>query len=608
MLRAFPQLVAGLGLLVAVGCAPDMHLVSPLMPEQRHIDIPDISALPKAQIPDVPPPPTVADPQPQLKERYLTLNEAIRIGLANSKVVRILAGVTATASGQTIYDPAITNTTIDQEQAAFDPVLDVENRWERVNTLTPILDAFVPRRALITDLVSDNYDLKASLSKKNLTGGVATVSFADTLSHFEPGVFPLNPQNVHATTLQYTQPLLQGAGVAVNMVPIVVARLNTERSFFQLKDSMQESVRGIVEAYWNLVFARTDEWARRQQVKQGEESYERAKARKEKGFATAGEVAQTLTALANFRATLIAAQGNVLQREDALRNILGLPPSDGTHLIPISPPALLRLDINWGEIMRLAEEHRPDLIELKLIIEADQQLVLQANNQAMPKLDATALYRWNGLEGTTPSGAHVGTRGDLYGDWMVGVNFSLPLGLRKERAVLRQQQLIVARDWANLDQGLHAAVHDLSTSTRNVALYYSEYRAYKEAREAARINLDEQLENYKTGRTIFLNVLQAITDWGNAVSAEAQAVTLYNTELATLERQTGTILETHGVHFFEERFGAIGPLGRLAHPQPYPSAMAPGPNTDVYPSMNQPAENTFDLKSPVTPAKLRPPE
>ena len=38
--------------------------------------------------------------------------------------------------------------------------------------------------------------------------------------------------------------------------------------YFQFKDSMQEQVRGVIDAYWSLVAARTDVWARRQQVEQ----------------------------------------------------------------------------------------------------------------------------------------------------------------------------------------------------------------------------------------------------------------------------------------------------------------------------------------------------
>jgi hypothetical protein len=72
--------------------------------------------------------------------------------------------------------------------------------------------------------------------------------------------------------------LLRGAGAPANLAPIVIARIETERSFFQTKDAVQSLVRGVIEAYWALVATRTEVWARRQQVQQGEEALRRASA------------------------------------------------------------------------------------------------------------------------------------------------------------------------------------------------------------------------------------------------------------------------------------------------------------------------------------------
>jgi len=101
------------------------------------------------------------------------------------------------------------------------------------------------------------------------------------------------------------------------------------------------------------------------------------------------------------------------------------------------------------------------------------------------------------------------------------------------------------------------------------------------------------------GRPSFLDVLQAITDWGNATSAESQSLTQYNAELAALEQETGTILETHGIRFFEERFLSLGPLGRVGRMRDYPQSMPPTPNEPKYPPSNKPAENFFDLRDPL---------
>ncbi len=99
----------------------------------------------------------------------------------------------------------------------------------------------------------------------------------------------------------------------------------------------------------------------------------------------------------------------------------------------------------------------------------------------------------------------------------------------------------------------------------------------------------------RSGRVIFLNFLQGVTDWGNAVASEAQALTSYNTELATLERQTGTILETHGVRFVEEQFASIGAHGRCFEDECYPRDLRPQENQPRYDDSGKPAEEAFDL-------------
>ncbi|MFO0869752.1 MAG: TolC family protein [Pirellulales bacterium] len=570
-------------------------------PEQRTIVVRDPALLPRTPLPaNIPA--TVTRRDESLEVLQLTLDEAIRTSLANSQVVRLLAGVTATTSGRTIYDVAAVNTDIDQQQAKFDPVLRADHRWlhgdsPNYNPLAgpPVIEGFQ----------TDAYRFDLGVSKQVSTGGIGALDLVTNPTRFggngfrlDP-LFPaLNPANQAALQLTFTQPLLAGAGIDPNLASIVLARIDTERSFFQFKDSVQELVRGTIEAYWNLVFARTDAWARQQQVEQAQVALRYAEALVRAEINNAAELAQARLSLANFRALLISSQANVIQREAALRNIMGLPPADNVVLVPVSPPTRERFEPDWMRLIELTERQRPDLIELKLILEADQQALLLARNQAQPRLDAVALYRWNGLEGELPSGVLVQSQPGQFTDWSLGINFSVPLGLRQTRAGLRRQELLIARDRANLQQGLHAAVHALATHVRAIDQAYAQYEAYQEAREAARVNLTQQLAQYRADRVIFLNVLQAITEWGNTIGSEANALLNYNTLLASLERQTGSILESHGVTFYEERFASLSPLGRFASPAYYPESLPPTPNNDRYPNSTEGAEQSFDLRPP----------
>ncbi len=570
-----------------------------ILPEQRALEIRRPDQLCQVPVPTTPRPATVSDPQSELPERFLTLDEAINITLANSKVVRLLSGVTASTSGRTIYDTAITNTGIDRARASFDPNLEANNVWSHTETPSARLAPLDPTGAVITGTHSDGYGLDVGLSQRNLIGGTANLGITNNYAQDFPQQFALNANDRTSTNLRYTQPFLQGAGRPANQVPIVLARIETERSYFQYKNAVQQSVQGVIEAYWSLVFAKTDLWARRQQVEQATFANNRTIARVETGDANAGDLAQTQLALENFRANLLSSQASVLQQQAALRNILGLPPFEQERLVPVTPMLDQLINVDWIEINALAQRERPDIIELKLVLDADQQQLVLADNQARPRLDGVALYRWNGLEGITPSGDRIRSGAGDFDDWQLGVNFSVPLGLRLERATLRQRELIIRRDQANLDQGLHQVQHLLAVNLRNIEQFYAQYERFQAVRRAARINLEQQLAQYNEGIVQFIVVLQAIVDWGNSVSNEARALSQYNTELAQLELQTGTILQSHNVVFFEERFRSIGPLGRLGDEKCYPYSQPPTASVARYPAGSRPSEKLLDLEDPV---------
>ncbi len=596
--------IASLGLLLfgLMRVAHAQVLGGLVLPEQRRLTIRDPSQLRQARLPDVPAPPTVSAPQEDNPPVHLSLDGAIRIALENSEVVRVLAGAGATSSGRTIYDPAVTHTESDRAQGRFDPAIDLRNTFDRRETPQGVFDPAVPPQVRIDGDGVEQYNMGLGLSKTTITGGTAGLRVNANPLRSTAEDLLLNPQTRSSVDLSYTQPLLQGGGGPANRAPIELARIDTERSFYQLKDAVQQLVRGVIEGYWALVFARTDVWARRQQVRQGQEALGLAEANLKVGRGDELDLAQARTALANFEANLIASEANVLRREAALRNILGLPPADRAEIVPVTPAPTERVDVDWETVLQAAQQYRPDLVQRKLAIEADEQQLLLARNQAFPSVAATALYRWDALEGNAPDGTRLHSGPGQFTGWQLGIDVSLPLGLRESRAAMRQSELLLIRDRANLQQALHEVTHVLAESYRNLAELYEQYETFQRARAAARFTLEGQIADLRIGGGIlgtrFLEVRVAIADWGNAVSSEARALTQYNSELANLLEQTGTILEEHGIRFVEERYCSVGPAGRLFLGRWYPKDRRPGENEDRYESTSEPAERAFKLEEP----------
>jgi outer membrane protein TolC len=255
------------------------------------------------------------------------------------------------------------------------------------------------------------------------------------------------------------------------------------------------------------------------------------------------------------------------------------------------------VQFRWNEINDTAQSLRPDLVELNLILMADRKRLVQSRNLAQPQLDAVALQRWDGLSGQVINGNQLSSGMGDNSSWTMGVNFSVPLSLRKSRAHVRNHELLIMKDRALIQQNLHLIEHQLATSVRTIDQNFLQYEAFRDARQAAKENLEVRVQRLFTGNENFLNFLQGVTDWGNAVASEAQALASYNSGLADLERQTGTILETHGIRFVEEQFASIGTHGRWCQDERYPRDLKPRENSQRYEDSGKASEEAFDLQN-----------
>lgn len=570
------------------------------LPEISHLPVRDVGAFPSATIPtDVRPPRTVSQWDTEVEPEQVNLDDAIRQALSSAQMIRILGASGAASSGISIYDPAIATTRIDQQQAAFDPTVDMRHDFLRNETPFAVPDAAAPLGARIDGTRNDRYDMSVGVTRRTLTGGQANFRVNANRDRTQPGFRLLNPQSGSSATLSATQPLLQGAGLEVNRAPIMLARINTEQSFFRLKDQTQEMVRGVIQGYWDLVSARTRVWAVEQQLQQVQFAVRLEETRKRVGSADLAQLSQARLALASFRSNLVSARGDLLNREAAFRGILGYPPTVATELLPMTAPRTHRLEFDWEGLLAIAERNRPDLIELKLVLEADYQQMLLAQNDQLPQLDAVGLYRWNGIEGELPTQQQLRSGAGDFTDWQLGINFSVPLGFRRARASVREQRLLIARDRANLDQRMLEVVHEVAASLRRIDQQFAQFEAAQQTRIAAFENLGPQFAAYRVGRIEFINVLQGVTEWGNAISTEAAALAQYNVELANLERVTGTILEDHGIRFYEERMAAAGPVGICrTNCCVYPQAGRPGSNAPRYQRSTEPVDERFRADAP----------
>ena len=178
-----------------------------VLPEATHLKVRDPAGLPRAHLPAGDVPATVRNDSPERTARPISLDEAIRIALANADVIRVLTGVGATNSGRSIFDPAIANTTVDQAQSRFDPVVDSRQDFLRNETPFAELDPADPGRVLFDATRNDLYDMFVGITKQSSTGAEASVRINTDRLRLSPITGLLNPQSRPSLTLGARQPL-----------------------------------------------------------------------------------------------------------------------------------------------------------------------------------------------------------------------------------------------------------------------------------------------------------------------------------------------------------------------------------------------------------------
>ncbi len=388
------------------------------------------------QMPKVHKPRTTNDPEAE-EVWPMTLQEAIRIGLDNSEIVRVIpfgaqgipiggfepsplntgagagvAGALGSGSLESVYDPAVQETQIAQALSVFDTAFTTNMTWGK-NT-QPFNNAIQggsltltgPRTVVLS--VQDTANFQIGLQKRTATG--ALLGIVHNVNWLYQNSTFLTYPSAYTTNIQMslTQPLMGSAplpgqaagppvGLEANRAPIVIARLNADAAIWRFKAGVLAHVRSIEQQYWSLAQQHVQLWSSEKAVELAREIVNREQAELVVGKGTVADVAEAQQRLEQFNLDLVTKTSDVITTERQLRNILGLPPADNRRIIPVTPPVEARLEPDWESSLAQMVTFQPDIVQEQLLVRIAELQLLVARNQLLPQLNLSVLYQLNGL-------------------------------------------------------------------------------------------------------------------------------------------------------------------------------------------------------------------
>ncbi|MDO4583927.1 MAG: TolC family protein [Planctomycetia bacterium] len=514
----------------------------------------------------------------------ISLEEAIRCGLYNSTVVRNLGGIsygpngasgspsalTANPSGaSTIYNPAITES--DGRYGVEAVLADFDTQWS--STLYFQGNNSIENLASnggLAPLRTKGGNFQTQLQKTNATGATWTTRFnADYIWSNSSTVAVDGYYNVGLET-EFRQPLLRSAGVqftriaGLGAIPgfyngVMIARLRTDMSLVDFETSIRNLVADIERAYWELYFA----YRRLDSVVVGRDSalqtWRQAQAKYEAGIrgGSAQERAQAQQQYFLFKGSVESALNALYKAEANLRYIIGLTSADGRLFRPSDEPSVAKITFDWTEAHAEALSRNLELRRQKWVIKQSELELLASKNFLLPTLDLVGRGGVAGADETflNPTGEADSAFGQMTHDglWsgLIGAEFSVPIGFRREHSAVRNAELVLARNRALLQEQELEVTHKLGHAVRDLEDNYVLSQTYFNRRVAAQKEVEATTSAYETG-TITLNiVLDAQRRLAEAEIDFFRSVIDYNLAIVDIHTQKGSLLEYDGVMLTE---------------------------------------------------------
>ena len=346
-------------------------------------------------------------------------------------------------------------------------------------------------------------------------------------------------------------PAPEGFGREKNRADVAIARANTDLSTWDFKAAVMAHVRSVEQQYWALAMFQANVRAREAALATGREILRHEKADLAHGKATAVTVAEAEQQIENFQLNLISAASDVTTAERQLRNIIGLPAAESRPIELDTAPADAKVEPDWEACLAQMRAAQPELARQESLIRLGElQLAVAKDGPLAPLANGP---------GVTP----------------IEVD-------EAERQLARQRSFH--------QQVLHQTTHSLARFTLEIDANFKQFETARRLRVASAKRLKAQRSLHEEGGLTIDRVLDAVSQYANAVSQEAMYRSSYNTSIVALEEAKGTLLAYDGITVLDR-----SPARKPAKPKD--DQVAPAAYSAPKPEPARPASASYKLRA-----------
>ncbi|WP_197452125.1 TolC family protein [Rosistilla carotiformis] len=473
-----------------------------------------------------------------------------------------------------LTEPKIRRATIGVEQAQFDWHSFIESQFD--DKSDPI-GSILTTGSVDGRFEDQTWAAAAGLRQNNRLGGKLEVAQNGGSQRNNSQFLIPNPQGTTRLELNYTQPLLNGAGRFVNESRIVLAQLDFGATDDRTQARIQDQLIDVTNAYWELYLSRSQLLQRRKLLESARQIYQTLQAR-EGVDVLQRQILRAQVAVTGREAEVIRAQTEIRNSQARLRRLINDPELVAAMALEWTPqdqPLDFRIDISATASAQIALASRPEISEAMQRVKALSVQADVARNDILPRLDLLVRTYVAGLE----------ENADTLGSWNrqftdgrpsygVGMLYEFPIGNRAAKGRLQRSRLELSREIHDFESTVEQTLLEVDIAVRETQTAYREMASKQRAVYAAAAEVQYLDERWRTLPTqqdsailLLENLLDAQQRLGTEESAFATAQVTYALSWISLRRAMGTLLSMDKEPI-GERPPAIAPTPELLEAAP----------------------------------------
>lgn len=448
-------------------------------------------------------------------------------------------------------EPVIQQTALVQEQARFDWRAFLETTYLDLNE--PVGNALTTGNNA-TRYKNQDWSFQAGMRRKNLLGGELEMSQQLGRQRDNSRFLSPNPQRTARLELQYTQPLMRGAGQAYNQSLTVLAQIKLDQSQDTVRRQLEQHLVKVTEAFWQLYQTRAEFLQRKKLLDSAERILTNLKGRREVD-AVERQVLRAETAVANRQSEMIRAEARIKDWQSRLRLLVNDPAlvyATAHELTPIDTPLASELPLALADSLHTALINRPDIARAIRSVHSAAVKLGVAEQDVLPKLDLVASSYVSGLEAAARKGQAFATQFTQgRPTFSVGLLFEAPLGNRAAQAQAARRQAEMNKELSSYRLTVEEALTSVELAVREVHTSFRELQARSRAMRAAQSEAEYLEDRWRVlpgPRDSAAQLLENLLDVQERVAEEESAVVRaqvkYALTLVQLKSEMGTLLRS----------------------------------------------------------------